>query len=85
MCWIPNQTLTVKLDGVVRGTPCNFEPAGQWVDVTVPLELSPGPHELILEYSKWESPPTSPSMKLAVKFRKLQILPDGKVQHDPLP
>jgi len=76
MCWIPNETVIVKLDGVVQGSPHNFQPAGTWVDVTVPLELTPGPHDLVLEYSKWESPPTSPLVKLAVKFKKLQVLPD---------
>jgi hypothetical protein len=80
MCWLPNQTLTVKLDGVAQGPPCVFEPAGTFRDATIPLELSPGPHELTLEYSKWESPPGSPAVKLAVKFRKLQILSDESTE-----
>jgi len=69
MTQVPNQHVTVKVDGKRLS---EFDlPQGAWPQRSIPFDLPAGRHEIELDYSAWESP--APTIDRTVLFKRLRI------------
>ncbi|HWE04191.1 MAG TPA: methyltransferase domain-containing protein [Tepidisphaeraceae bacterium] len=71
---IANQRMTVTVDGREAGRH-TFTATGVFDRVEVPLDLSAGDHEIVLTFTGYKPPDASDNRKLALLFRRLQIIP----------
>jgi hypothetical protein len=70
LCGLEGQRVTVKVDGKALGE-YPWGSAGQFHQFTLPLALTPGSHEIEIDYSVWQDP--TPAVRLAILYRQLEV------------